>query len=146
MAKGNIKQQRIDKIEQYLDQGSGSCILGESKCARIVRDSILFNHERLYELIAWVVMPNHVHLLARFGEGQSHSKANHSLKSFTAHELKKIHPEMPTIWQSETFDRYIRSEDHYLSRVQYIHDNPVVAKLCENREDFPWSSASKWSD
>ena len=144
--KDNLKQKRIEKLEQYLDQGAGSCILREGVCAKLVQDSLLFLHSNRFHLVAWVVMPNHVHFLARFDEGKSLAKALHSLKSYTGHELKKLHPEMETIWQSESFDRYIRNEDHYLGRIQYIHDNPVVARLCERPEDFPWSSAGHhWS-
>ncbi len=86
-------------------------------------------------------MPNHVHYLAYFEPGQTTEKAMHSLKSYTANELKKLHPEMGAIWQGETFDRYIRNEDHYLGRIEYIHNNPVVANLCDRPEDFRWSSA-----
>ncbi len=139
--KENLEEKRIQRIEEYLDQGAGSCILREPKCAKLVQDSLQFLHENRYDLIAWVVMPNHVHFLARFSEEQTLSSAMHSLKSYTGHELKKLHPEMDLIWQSESFDRYIRSEDHFLGRVQYIHENPVVARLCEHQEDFPWSSA-----
>lgn len=139
--KENLTAKKIEKIENYLDQGVGSCILREPRCAEFVQRSLIFLHEKKYKLISWVIMPNHVHFMARFDEGQSLSSAMHSLKSYTAHELKKIHPELPVIWQSESFDRYIRSEDHYLGRIQYIEENPVAAGLCERPEDFPWSSA-----
>ena len=69
------------------------------------------------------------------------SKAMHSLKSFTGHELKKLHPEMENIWQIESFDRYMRNEEHYWSTYRYIHNNPVSARLCESVEEFEWSSA-----
>jgi REP element-mobilizing transposase RayT len=86
-------------------------------------------------------MPNHVHFLARFEEHQSLPHALHSLKSYTAHELKKLHPEMAVIWQIEYFDRYIRNEDHYWNAVNYIRKKPVAAKLCDSQEEFKWSSA-----
>lgn len=133
--------ERMRRIEEWLDKGSGRCILREVECARLVSDSIKFLDGKRYELHAWVVMPNHVHILARFEEGQSLQAAMHSLKSFTGHALKKLHPEMPEIWQSETFDRYIRNEDHYLRKIEYIQMNPVEAKLCKRFDEFPWSSA-----
>jgi REP element-mobilizing transposase RayT len=139
--KGNIDHARRAKIESYLDQGVGSCILREPECAQIVQDSLNFLDGKNYDLRAWVVMPNHVHFLARFSEGQLLSKALHSLKSFTAHEIKKLRPEMSTIWQHESFDRYIRNEDHYWNEVRYLHSNPVTARLCLTAEEFRWSSA-----
>lgn len=139
--KGNIEREKELRSQAILDKGIGSCLLGSPEVARIVQDSICFLDEKRYDLYAWVVMPNHVHLLARFNEGQSWLKAMHSLKSFTAHEIKKIHPELATVWQHESFDRYIRNADHFSQVINYIHENPVVAGLCDSAEEFCWSSA-----
>ncbi|HLP00279.1 MAG TPA: transposase [Fimbriimonas sp.] len=133
--------ERANRIGELLDQGFGSCILREPACAEIVANAINFLDGDRYELKAWVVMPNHVHLLAHFSEGQSLSKAMHSLKSFTTHEIQKLHREMSLVWQIEVFDRYIRNEAHFLRKVDYIHQNPVVAKLCRTPEEYRWSSA-----
>ncbi len=132
---------RIERAEYYFDQGHGSCILREPSCAMIVQEALIFLHDKRFELIAWVIIPNHVHFLARFGEGQSLSKGMHSLKSYTSNELGKLHPEVRPIWQQESFDRYIRGEEHYQWVVNYIHNNPVIANYCESSDDFPWSSA-----
>ena len=136
-----IKLERVRRIEEFLDQGAGSCILRENKCAEIVQNSLLYLHEKSFDLEAWVVMPNHVHFLAHFNAGQPLHVALHSLKSFTGHELKKLHPEMDGIWQDEYFDRFIRNEDHHWRAVSYIHDNPVVARISKSAESFRWSSA-----
>lgn len=141
--KGNIDEAKFERIEYFLAQGAGSCILREPRCAELVQDSLKFLDGNRFDLRHWVIMHNHVHFLARFEEGQSLEKALHSLKSYTAHELKKIHPEMPVIWQQESFDRYIRNESHYEYTVRYIHNNPVVAKICDEPEDFMWSSAAR---
>ena len=124
--------ERQDRIEHYLDQGAGSCILREPNCAQIVQDALRFLDGKRYELRACVVMANHVHFLARFAQGQPMWKAMHSLKSFTSNELGKIHPEVRPIWEEESFDRFIRSEEHYHHVVRYIHQNPVKARLCGN--------------
>jgi REP element-mobilizing transposase RayT len=51
------------KLEEYLDRGHGTCQLRDTRCARLVEAALLhFNNER-YEMLAWFVMPNHVHLL-----------------------------------------------------------------------------------
>lgn len=141
--KSNRKFERVERIESLLDNGYGSCILREPDCAKLVQDSLLFLNGKRFDLRAWAVMPNHLHFLARFEAHQSLPDALHSLNSYTGHELKKLHPEMEVIWQIEYFDRYIRNEDHYWNAVNYIHNNPVVAKLCKQPEDFPWSSAFK---
>ena len=132
--------ERQTQIEAYLDQGSGSCILRDSECASIVQNALKFLDGTRYELRAWVVMPNHVHVLARFSQGQPLWKAMHSLKSYTSNELGKLHPEVRQIWQEESFDRFIRSDEHYWHIVRYIQENPVKANLCRKPEEFPWSS------
>lgn len=137
--KKDVERVKYERIQAQLDIGHGSCILREEQSARIVRDSLQFLHPKQYDLRAFVVMPNHVHALARFEEGQSISKTMHSLKSYTAHEIKKLHPEMDSIWQEESFDRYMRNDDHYWRTIRYIRENPVKARLCEKAEDFQWS-------
>lgn len=91
-------------------------------------------------------MPNHVHFLAYFEEGQSLGTALRSLKSFTAHKLKKLHPEFAHIWHQESFDRYMRNDEHYGNTIRYIHQNPVKANLCKEAEDYPWSDLHKKMD
>jgi REP element-mobilizing transposase RayT len=54
---------RRQRIQALLDSGLGSCVLGEAACAQIVQDSLLFGDGDRYHLFAWVVMPNHVHVL-----------------------------------------------------------------------------------
>ncbi len=139
--KSNRKLERIRRFEAILDNGLGSCVLQERPCAQIVQDALTYLDKMRFELHAWVVMPNHVHFLARFDEHQKLDKALHSLKSYTSKEIKKLHPEIDAIWQSEFFDRYIRSDAHYGYEVKYIESNPVVAKFCSKPEDFRWSSA-----
>ena len=137
----NRKLERLRRLEEILDNGLGSCLLKEEPCAKIVEDALLFLDQKRFHLQAWAVMPNHVHFLAYFDEHQTLSKALHSLKSFTANEIKKLHPETGTVWQAEYFDRFMRSEKHYWHELNYIEANPVAAKLCEKKEDFRWSSA-----
>ena len=55
-------QRRIE-LEVYLDKGQGACHLQRTEIARLVEDSFRFRHGEDYELRAWVIMPNHVHLL-----------------------------------------------------------------------------------
>lgn len=51
------------KIEEYLDQGVGECWLMQPRVADALTDVLLYFHHVRYLLAAWVIMPNHVHLL-----------------------------------------------------------------------------------
>ena len=129
------------RIERYLDQGYGNCALRNQKVATIVQDSLLhFDGER-YRLSAWVVMPNHVHLLLIPFEAWSLSRIMKDMKSFTSREANKILDRRGQFWMEDYFDRYVRDSKHFASAIAYIERNPVKARLCMKPEDWPFSSA-----
>ena len=81
---------RRKRIESLLDNGYGSCVLKNPRIAQMVIENWQFFDGKRYDLIAYVVMPNHVHLLIRTYVGWSLSDVLHSWKSYTSHEMKKI--------------------------------------------------------
>ena len=129
------------RIERYLDQGYGACWLSDPRIADVVEDTLLLHGERKYKLMAWVIMPNHVHALLRpFPEVELRS-IFHSLKSFTALEANRILERKGSFWQPEVFDRYIRNRHHFLNVIKYIERNPVKAGLCRVPSEWRYSSA-----
>ena len=54
---------RRTKLEEYLDRGAGECLLRNEQVAKIAEDALLHFQNDRYELLAWCVMPNHVHVL-----------------------------------------------------------------------------------
>ena len=78
------------RIEYFLDSGYGSCALRDRRIANEIRETLLKWNGKRYRLIAWVIMPNHVHLLIEVLEGYPLSDVMHSIKSYTAHEANKI--------------------------------------------------------
>ena len=77
------------RVEAYLDQGHGSCYLRNVEVATMVQSALLFHDRLKYRLSAWVVMPNHVHLLCT-PLGYSLAQIMHSIKSFTASGANKM--------------------------------------------------------
>ncbi len=133
--------ERRKRIEQYLDNGYGSCFLKDARAAQILRDAMLhFDGER-YALHAWCVMPNHVHVLFTPALGFRTSEIVQTWKSFTANRCNKLLGRTGSFWQKESFDRYIRNDRHYWNALRYIENNPVKAGLCQRPEDWRWSSA-----
>lgn len=129
-------------IEAYLDSGTGRCWLADPAIAKIVQDSLLgFDGER-YRLLAWVVMPNHVHLILEVHDGYPLSKLMFYLKGSTARETNRKLGRSGSFWQKEYFDRVIRDETHFRRAVEYIHFNPVKANLADLPEHWEFSSAS----
>lgn len=128
-------------IDQYEDAGIGECLLRDDSIAQIVQDTLLFNHQKKYELICWCIMPNHVHTLIAPVEGMSLSEIMYDWKSYTTHAINKALNRKGKLWMMEYFDRYIRDNDHFQKVVNYIHNNPVKAGLVADSADWRWSSA-----
>ena len=56
------REQRV-KLEEYLDRGLGECHLRDPRIAAWIEKAILYHHDQRFSVLAWVVMPNHVHVL-----------------------------------------------------------------------------------
>jgi REP element-mobilizing transposase RayT len=81
--------ERRQQVEEELNKGYGSCILRDQEIAQIVVDAWKHFDGHRYELVAYVVMPNHVHVLIKTYEGFPLSQVVHSWKSFTAHAIAR---------------------------------------------------------
>jgi REP element-mobilizing transposase RayT len=112
------------KLDSYLDQGHGSCILRVDRNAQLVADALRYFDRVRYELHAWCVMPNHVHAMMYLQRGEDLEHVLHSWKSFTAHEIGQ-----GVIWQREYFDRIVRDAEDYWSTRSYVLNNPFKAGL-----------------
>ena len=133
-------REKFRRIERHLDCGLGSCALRDPRIGPLVQDNLWFHDGRSYRLLAWVIMPNHVHLLAELWRPLGVVLKN--WKSFTGSEANKLLGQTgDTFWQAGYFDRYIRDREHYRRTVRYIENNPVKAGLVRVPEEWPWSSA-----
>jgi REP element-mobilizing transposase RayT len=95
-----------------------------------------------YELHAFVVMPNHVHLLIT--PNSPLPKILDLLKSFTARRANALLSRSgKTFWLAESYDQLVRDRLEFESIRRYIEENPVRAMLVRQAEDYPWSSATK---
>ena len=133
--------ERLRKIEGYLDKGKGACWLRIPDVARLVEDNLLHFDGTRYRVLAWCVMPNHVHVVAEMWEDYPLDDVAHSWKSYTAHRLNKIVGRSGHVWQREVFDRYMRNEQHLMRTVEYVEENPVLAGLVDRAADWPFSSS-----
>jgi REP element-mobilizing transposase RayT len=112
----------------------------------MVQGSLLAFDSQRYRLLAWVVMPNHVHALFQPLQDWTVAKLVASWKKFTARKICDLRRESGEvsggpIWHREYWDRYIRDQTHFDKTVEYIHMNPVKAGLVATAQDWRWSSA-----
>jgi len=127
-------------IEKYLDRGRGGCLLRDHRAAALVEENWLRFDGQSYHLLAWVVMPNHVHLLVEIWQIPQ-SKLIKDWKGFTARSINRLFGRRGKLWQEDYWDRYIRDEKHYRKVRHYIEWNPVKAGLVKWPEQWPFSSA-----
>ncbi|MCP5523681.1 MAG: transposase [Verrucomicrobiales bacterium] len=131
---------RRTRIEDYLDRGLGACLLRDPRSAAVVEENWLHLDGREYRLLAWVVMPNHVHLLAEIWQ-RPQARLIKDWKGFTACRINQALRRRGQLWQDDYWDRYIRDEAHYRRVVHYIEANPVKAGLVKAPELWSFSSA-----
>jgi REP element-mobilizing transposase RayT len=134
-----LREQRM-KLEEYLDRGLGECLLRDPRIAALTESALLHHHGQRFKMLAWVVMPNHVHALIEVGPVPL-SKVVQNWKSIVAVDANKLLGRMGRFWQPEYWDRYMRDAEQTLKAVRYIENNPVKAKLCRAPEDWTFSSA-----
>lgn len=128
-------------LDQLLDAGHGACWLSRPAIGAPIEQTLLAHNGKLYRLLAWVVMPNHLHLLIETLPGISLPKIAKCLKGATAHKANALLGRRGTFWERDYYDRYIRDDDHFAAVVRYIEHNPVKAGLVTRPEDWPFSSA-----
>ncbi len=154
-----INKQWFGKYDAELDRGGGAVYLRQPPVAAIARRSLYFLEGKRYRLLSYCIMPNHVHALFQpleFVEQEAEcdedgeevsdscsplSTIMHSLKSFTAHEINKLLGRSGTLWQSESYDRWVRDDDELERIIAYIANNPVKAGLASVLHEWYFCSA-----
>jgi REP element-mobilizing transposase RayT len=107
--------------------------------AAMVVAALEYRDRRQFDLHAYVVMPNHVHILIT--PHAPLSKLMQSLKRHTARDGNRMlgFSNQP-FWQDESFDHLVRDLEEFERIRRYIETNPVRAGLVCNPEEFRWSS------
>jgi REP element-mobilizing transposase RayT len=143
--KGTSAGQAFRAFDRALDKTmTGPQWLKDPRIAQCIVNALRFGEDQLalYQLISYVVMSNHVHLLIR--PRVPLNRIMKTIKGYTAHEANRILDRTGcAFWQDESYDHWVRDETEFYRIVRYIERNPVSAGLVENAEDWPWSSAAK---
>lgn len=133
------------RVDRHLDAGHGACWLRQSQIAKIVADVLQFHARRRFDLLAWVVMPNHVHAVVHPLPGFTLSQILKGWKGYAAHEANRILQRTGAFWQGESYDHLVRDDEDMYRCCLYTTMNPVNARLCACPENWPWSSAYRAS-
>jgi len=128
------------KLDQWMDNGFGSCILARPNIASTVKDTLLFYEGTRTTALSFVIMPNHVHYAFSLNSEYRLEKIIQSWKGYSAQQINSIRATSGTnLWQKDYFDRIIRNRKHFENCVRYIRRNPEKANL-RKHEYILWES------
>src|SRR5262249_23169295 len=139
-----LSRETMRRVEQWLDQGMGSCRLKERGAAKLVADALHHFDGQRYELDSYVVKPNHVHGIVRplLCAEEPMERIMQRWKRHTARGINRQFGLTGHLWQDESFDRILRDEEHLWRVLQYIEANPGKAGLM--REQCPTWVRPEW--
>ena len=106
------------KLERWLDDGAGSCLFRETAARDILEQTLMHDHGTRAEHHAWVIMPNHAHLLFT-----ARAELEILMKSWKGISARRIGN--GSIWQKGYRDTMIRDGGHFANAVRYIRRNPA---------------------
>jgi|AntRauTorckE5430_2_1112549.scaffolds.fasta_scaffold03017_3 REP element-mobilizing transposase RayT len=151
------KKRQFVKYEKALDKNPiGKCILNQPKVAEIVAQKLKQYDDKYYSLIAYCIMPNHVHFLANF-ERQlldknkfqlNHEELNYKqlskimqyIKGGSAREINlHLNNTGNSVWAKDSYDHFIRNDKEFKNVINYILKNPVKAGFVESTDDWKYS-------
>lgn len=113
-----------------LDQCHGQCVLKRPELSKIVADNLLhLDGKDDYDLTDFVVMPNHVHVLAAFKTESAMLARATAWRRYQARQINKALGISGHFWQDDVFDHLVRSLEQFEYYRRYIADNPVQARL-----------------
>jgi REP element-mobilizing transposase RayT len=148
-----------EEWERTLDLQPAVRWLARADLANLVTEAIRHGDGSQYHLLAYVVMPSHVHIVFRPAEPEDNlfvtpehcstsrvrtprQRIMHSIRSYSGRACNRLVGRTGTFWQHECYDRWLRDDDDISRAVEYVIHNPVAAGLCRRAEDWPFSSAS----
>jgi len=130
------------RLEAWLDRGFGRCWLRRAEVPAIVETELLAGHKHNYQLQAWVIMPNHVHLVVDVWQTPL-SRLIKQWKGATAVACNRFLRRDGQFWQEDYWDTLIKNPKHLLQAIRYVENNPSKAKLALDPKQWRWSSARR---
>jgi len=162
-------RRHFGRWDRALDSATqGPRWLAQSEIAQIVAEALRYRDGKVYGLLAYCIMPNHVHLVCRIGSagdgigriaspgcGETQAanpsydsdgeqpvalhKILQSLKRHTARQANLKLGRQGAFWQEESYDRVVRDAEELERVLSYVLNNPVKAGLVEDWQEWPWT-------
>ncbi len=130
----------LTAYDAVLDRGIGDCALRDPVCASAIQQALLHGDGYEYRLLAWCVMPNHVHVV--IDQDGDLAVIVRRWKTWSARLINGHLQRSGRVWRREYFDRFARDEKQLGVMIDYVEANPLAAGLVSIPEAWPWSSAA----
>ena len=142
-----LRKVYFGKFDKFLDKiSNGPHWLQDDSIAKIVAEAIQYRNGKDYELLAYCIMPNHVHMVftvtsvvRRVSSRYIVTDILESLKWYTAKKCNKALHRKGQFWQHESYDHVIRSQKELSNIINYVLYNPVTASLISDWKQWKWS-------
>ncbi len=140
-----LKHQKLSKkYEEALDSGGiGPVWLANPKVASIVTEALHYRDLKVYDLYAFCIMSNHVHVVIKLlNNGDVKFPITDifkKLKSYTALKANKVLERSGSFWQGESYDHVIQNRKELRNTIKYVLNNPVKANLISNWKEWTFS-------
>ena len=121
--KQNIKQFKIDNL---LDKSSNGAYLNDDILS-FLYDFFIEMDDDIYDLVSFVIMPNHIHML--FKQIKPIDVTIRTIKSKSAIGINKLLGKSGKFWASDYYDKVIRDEEHFDKVYNYIRNNALRVGL-----------------
>jgi len=140
-------------------------VFNDAKCCELLIKNILYYQQRYeFTIIAYVIMPSHFHWITSIDINKgSISDIMRDIKKYSAWDIfehlknnnskylqnfyKAANPgngQKMKFWMKRFDDEVIKNKEMLLSRISYIHNNPIKAGLVERPEEYAYSSARNY--
>ena len=123
---------------------TGPFWLKDERIAQIVVNSIMYRNGKWFDILAYCIMPNHVHLVLIPYESSdtadySLTKIMHNIKRNSANHANKLLGRTGAFWQHESYDHFARDEKELERIIKYVIYNPVKAGLTDDWTKWKWT-------
>jgi putative transposase len=124
----------------------------------IISSLQFFVKQKRTVVYAFVIMSNHIHIIWRINTGYKKQDIQRDFLKYTAQQIKedliKNHPKVLShfevnakdrkyqLWERNSLSIELYTEAVFIQKLEYIHNNPVKAELCNLPEDYKYSSAN----
>ena len=133
--------EKLRRLDAALDASTTGSVFSDGRCAYILESQLRYFDGERYDLLAWCIMPNHVHVMLCCHSEATLGQIVRTWKVQATVAINALLGSKGSIFAPDYFDRFMRSGRQTARAIAYVENNPVASGLCVNPLDWQFSSA-----